>query len=282
MKPCDPHGVTGCATCSPARRSHPRIPADATRVFELSDIEVREATDGQPPVIEGTAVVYNRWSQDLGGFKERVLPGAFTNSLAGSDIRALFNHDVNIILGRNKSGTLSLTDMAQGLRTHIEPPETDLVRDMVLVPMKRRDVNQMSFSFRTRQDEWREPKKDGALWERDLIEAELFDVSVVTFPAYTQTDAAVRALLEGGALNLPALSALIARLERGLPLTGSDRELVEGSIALLRSYVPATADDAAGPTPDEGARNGDPEAVRRRALALHDHLVRTRLVGAPA
>lgn len=238
--------------------TRPRIGPDATRVYELTDmaVELRAGGDGDTgPRIEGTAAVYNKWSQDLGGFKERILPGAFTNSMVGSDVRALFNHDPNFVLGRNVANTLSLTDTSKGLRVNISPPDTDTIRDLVLTPMERGDVNQMSFSFRTRNDEWREPKKLGGLWERDLIEAELFDVSVVTFPAYTQTDAAVRALTESGGLNLPALSALLVRAARGLSLTDSDRELIEGSIELLRSYAPepTTPDEGAGETPDEGA-----------------------------
>lgn len=260
-------------------KNRPRTRALEQRVYDLSDVrvEMRTGEGDAPPVIEGTTAVYNRWSQDLGGFKERILPGAFTNTLAGSDIRALFNHDPNIVLGRNKSGTLTLTDMAQGLRVRIEPPETDLVRDMVLVPMQRRDVNQMSFAFRTRQDVWREPKKSGDLWERDLVEVEMSDTSVVTFPAYTQTDAAVRSLVETGGLDLPALSSLLTRAERGLPITGSDRELLTSSIALLRSYIEATPDEGAGSTPDEGAGGGvalrDVAAERRRLELLERALL---------
>ena len=252
-------------------KNRPRTRALEQRVYDLSDlrVELRAADGEKPPVIEGTTAVYNRWSQDLGGFKERILPGAFTNTLAGSDIRALFNHDPNIVLGRNKAGTLTLTDMTQGLRVRIEPPETDLVREMVLVPMQRRDVNQMSFAFRTRQDVWREPKKSGDLWERDLVEVEMSDTSVVTFPAYTQTDAAVRSLVDTGGLDLPALSALLTRAERGLPITGSDRELLASSIALLRSYIEATPDEGAGSTPDEGA---GARAVRRLSATEHHRL----------
>ena len=126
----------------------PRIRAGAReeRTFALAGVEVRSG-DGEPPVIVGHAAVYNRWSEDLGGFKERVLPGAFTKTLVGGDVRALFNHDPNFLLGRTKSGTLTLADEAKGLHFEANPPDTQTIRDLVLEPMRRGDVDQCSFSF---------------------------------------------------------------------------------------------------------------------------------------
>jgi HK97 family phage prohead protease len=176
----------------------PRIRAEAReeRTFALAGVEVR-AGEGVPPVIVGHAAVYNRWSEDLGGFRERVLPGAFTKSLVDGDVRALFNHDPNFLLGRTKSGTLTLSDEAKGLHFEATPPDTQTIRDLVLEPMKRGDVDQCSFAFSVPAggDSWREPMQPGGLYERDLVDVRLFDVSPVTFPAYPQTDVAVRALM---------------------------------------------------------------------------------------
>jgi HK97 family phage prohead protease len=166
------------------------------RTFALAGVEVRTA-DGAPPTIVGHAAVYNRWSEDLGGFRERVLPGAFTKSLVDGDVRALFNHDPNFLLGRTKSGTLTLSDEAKGLHFEATPPDTQTIRDLVLEPMKRGDVDQCSFAFSVPAggDTWREPPQPGGLYERDLVDVRLYDVSPVTFPAYPQTDVAVRALM---------------------------------------------------------------------------------------
>lgn len=238
------------------------------RVYTLDAIEVR-AADGEEPKITGHAAVFNRWSLDLGGFKERILPGAFTKTLAASDVRALFNHNPDYILGRNTSGTLTLAEDRKGLAVEISPPDTQTIRDLVLEPMRRGDVNQMSFAFTVAPDgdQWREPKKAGQLWERDITEVNgLYDVSPVVFPAYPQTDAALRSLLDQAGIDFSALTALITRSERGLSLTDSDIDLVNGSIAVLRSYLPVEADEASGQTPDEGARaNGaadDAEATQ--------------------
>ena len=211
----------------------------------LFDVELRAATGDEPRTIVGHPIRYNSWSEDLGGFRERVLPGAVTKTLAENDIRALFNHDPNIVLGRNGPQTLRLVDEPSAVRMELSPPETTTVNDLVIVPMERKDITQMSFGFRTIKDDWRDPsqatKKDG-LWERDLLEIRLFDVSIVTFPAYVRTDAHLRGLLnelEGSGIDLGALTAMLARAERDIPITDADIDLVIGSIAALRSYLPA-------------------------------------------
>ena len=147
--------------------------------------------DGGTAKIAGHAAKFDVLSEDLGGFRERIAPGAFAKSIQGSDIRALWNHDANIVLGRNKAGTLRLSEDSAGLFYECDAPDTQLVRDMVLSPIERGDVNQCSFGFYTIADKW--AKIDGE-WVRSLLEAELLDVSPVTYPAYAQTDVAVRSL----------------------------------------------------------------------------------------
>ena len=253
-------------------------------------LELRDAGDGTMPHIVGHAAVYNSWSQDLGGFKERVLPGAFAKSLGVSDVRALFNHDPNFLLGRTKSGTLTLSDEAKGLHIDALPPDTQTIRDLVLEPMRRGDVDQMSFSFIVRGDElwdreptagtgavWRSPKQAGGLYERDLLDLELFDVSPVTFPAYTRTDVAVRALLAENGLDLEALTDLLVRGSRGLPLTAGDRDLLTASIAHLRTYLPdANGEEPSGPNGEEPSRP-DAGIDPRRARLLQELEHRRRL-----
>jgi HK97 family phage prohead protease len=141
--------------------------------------------------IAGHAAKFDVLSEDLGGFRERIAPGAFAQTIKNGDVRALFNHDSNIVLGRNKAGTLRLSEDTAGLAFEVDVPQTQLVRDMVLAPIERGDVSQCSFGFFTLQDKW--AKLDGE-WVRTLLEVELFDVSPVTYPAYPQTDVAVRGL----------------------------------------------------------------------------------------
>jgi HK97 family phage prohead protease len=154
--------------------------------------ELRAITgDGGGQKISGHAAKFDQLSEDLGGFRERIAPGAFAKTIQSADIRALWNHDANIVLGRNKSGTLRLSEDSAGLAYEVDAPDTQLVRDMVLAPIARGDVNQCSFGFFTVSDKW--AKVDGE-WVRTLLEVELFDVSPVTYPAYPQTDVAVRSL----------------------------------------------------------------------------------------
>jgi uncharacterized protein len=152
--------------------------------------EIRLAGTDSEPRIAGYAAVFNELSQDLGGFRERIAPGAFESSLSDADVRALFNHDPNIVLGRTKAGTLSVMEDSRGLAIEISPPDTAPVRDL-LVSIRRGDVSQMSFGFYTRSDKWNKVDDE---WVRTLLDVELLDVSPVTFPAYPQTSVAVRSL----------------------------------------------------------------------------------------
>jgi HK97 family phage prohead protease len=159
------------------------------RAFQIAEVRLREE-DGRPPVIVGHAAVFDEFSEDLGGFRERIQPGAFTKTLQEADVRALWNHDPNYVLGRTKNGTLSLREDKRGLAFEVTPPETQWASDC-LVSIRRGDVDQMSFGFHTVRDEWTKSEDDQIT--RTLIEVALYDVSPVTFPAYPQTNAEVRA-----------------------------------------------------------------------------------------
>lgn len=178
--------------------------------------ELRAVKDGDKPKIAGHAAKFDSLSEDLGGFRERIAPGAFAKTLTSGDIRALWNHDANIVLGRNKSGTLRLSEDSAGLFYECDVPDTQLVRDMVLAPIERGDVNQCSFGFSTNADKW--AKVDGE-WIRTLLEVDLFDVSPVTYPAYQATDVAVRGLREAEKTLIPPDDWSVALMRRRLELT---------------------------------------------------------------
>jgi HK97 family phage prohead protease len=143
--------------------------------------------------IKGHAAVFNSLSEDLGGFREKLLPGAFRNVLR-DDVRALINHDSNLVLGRSISGTLTMSEDERGLYVEIVPPATQAARDLMEL-MQRGDVTQMSFAFSIRGEDqkWTE-NADGSYLRTISQVARLHDVSVVTYPAYPETDAAVREL----------------------------------------------------------------------------------------
>lgn len=164
--------------------------------------EIRADTEGETRRIVGYAALFNSRSADLGGFEEVIAPGAFKDAIAGSDIRSLFNHDPNLVLGRVKAGTLRVEEDDRGLKIENDLPDTQVGRDL-LVSMNRGDVDQMSFAFRIAQggDVWEE--RDGSVVRTITKVAEMFDVSPVTYPAYPDTSVAVRRLDEWKAEQAP-------------------------------------------------------------------------------
>ncbi|PHZ02587.1 HK97 family phage prohead protease [Citrobacter freundii] len=185
--------------------------------------EVRaEQHDQQPTRIIGYGSVFNSRSEPLWGFREIIKPGAFDDVL-GDDVRGLFNHDPNFILGRSASGTLKVSTDEHGLRYDIEAPDTQTIRDLVLAPMLRGDINQSSFAFRVARDgeRWFEDEEGVVIREISRF-SRLFDVSPVTYPAYPEADSGVRSLKawqearDSGALKL-AINQRMAR-ERVLTL----------------------------------------------------------------
>lgn len=162
-----------------------------------SGLELREASspaaDGRIATLAGYAAIFNSLSEDLGGFREFIRAGAFSNSLnRGDDIRAFFAHDSSMIIGRRSANTLTLTEDAKGLAVEIAVPDTSVGRDLV-VSVKRRDLTGMSFGFNTVEQEWTRQNKDGdLLYRRELLQVDLFEVSPVAFPAYADTSVEAR------------------------------------------------------------------------------------------
>lgn len=139
----------------------------------------------------GYAIMYNVRSVDLGGFTEIVRPEATQRTLknASADVRALWNHDTGLVLGRTrKAGTLTLGSENFGMPTGIAPPDTSSGRDAVTL-IKGGYVSGMSFRFRTWLDEWR---FEGEELVRELLDIEFDEVSPVSFPAYPQTQIQAR------------------------------------------------------------------------------------------
>lgn len=149
--------------------------------------------------ITGYAAVFNSLSEDLGGFREKIAPGAFARAIKDDDVRALWNHNSDCVLGRTKSGTLRLSEDEHGLKIECDPPDAQWVRDL-MASIDRGDIDQMSFGFIVR----RYPDGSrGAQWVEEngediriLTDVELFDVSPVTFPAYPDTEVGLRSLEE--------------------------------------------------------------------------------------
>ncbi len=199
------------------------------RSYPLQQLRAEQDAGDERPKIRGYAAVFNRLSEVIAdflglGYRERIQPGAFTKTIQTADVRALVNHDPSFVLGRNKSGTLSLKEDEHGLAVVIDPPDTQWARDL-MVSLQRGDVDQMSFGFRIIRDDWEKRSESGKTLDVHVVkEVALFDVSVVTYPAYRETEAAVRA-----------------------SLTDTDRAAIRTAIRLLSAYLPPDAPAASLP-----------------------------------
>lgn len=164
------------------------------RRYTNTVIELRE--NDAAPVISGYAARFNELSEELYGFREVILPGAFREALQATDIRALFNHDPSQIVARTKNNTLRVWEDELGLRYEFTPNmKTTAGRDLVEL-IRRGEIDQSSFSFSMEggKEEW-----DGSrdMPTRKLVKISyLYDVSPVTYPAYPSTSVGVRSAKE--------------------------------------------------------------------------------------
>lgn len=136
--------------------------------------------------LAGTAIVYNSLSENMDGFREQFAPG----SLHFDDLRVLINHDDSLILGRLNAGTMRVHDSPSGFRFECDLPDTSYARDL-RVSLQRKDISGCSFGFICDKDSW---QMQGGIAVRTVHAATLLEVSVCTFPAYPQTEAALRGL----------------------------------------------------------------------------------------
>jgi HK97 family phage prohead protease len=174
--------------------------------------ELRVAASGDPDkknelVVTGYAALFDSRSEDLGGFVEEIDRGAFAEALKRSDldVRFLINHDSNLVLARTRSGTLELTEDQRGLRIYARVAPYSYAEDL-RIAIERGDVDQMSFAFTTEQDSW-DKTEDGMNLRRVERVKDLFDVSVVTYPAYPETKTEVlQRAMQRGAVSAPESS----------------------------------------------------------------------------
>lgn len=155
------------------------------RIYTI-ETRTEEREDGTPVII-GHASLYDSKSQNLGGFYETIERGAFTDELIEkSDIRALINHNQDLILGRSTSGTLRLEADEKGLRYEFDVPDTTYGKDL-LVSMKRGDIDSSSFAFTVKRDTWSSDDEGNDIRTINEIDR-LYDVSPVTYPAYSEAN----------------------------------------------------------------------------------------------
>jgi len=151
-------------------------------------LEIETRDDGSTRIV-GYAAVFDSDSVDFGFFREVIRPGAFARTLReDGDVRALLDHDTGKIIGRTKAGNLKLTEDSRGLRIELTPIETEDGKK-ALEWVRSKVVDGMSFGFIPVNDRW--SIKNGKSY-RELLDVDLFEVSLVAFPAYPGTSAGVR------------------------------------------------------------------------------------------
>jgi len=187
--------------------------------------------DSERNEIEGYGAVFNTW-YDVFGFREKVLKGAFKRTIKGNDIRSLFNHEPNLILGRNKAGTLEITEDEHGLHYRTRLPNTTYANDL-RESIDRGDVTQCSIGFQVVKEIW-----DNGYKDRSLEEVKLFDVGPVTFPASEKTEVKLRSAMLDMGIDYNILNLIIVKSNRGIELEENEIETLRNTISIFGTYIP--------------------------------------------
>lgn len=178
-------------------------------------------SDEQGVRVSGYAAVFGE-EADIGGmFREVIAPGAFRAAIArGDDVVFLVNHD-GLPLARSRSGTLQLAEDERGLKIETVLDAEDPDVRAVVPKMKRGDLDKMSFAFRATKQEWDETTNPP---KRTIMEVELFDVSIVTTPAYGGTEIGLRSLESARAARNHSSAARRVRMKMNLRKRSLPRE----------------------------------------------------------
>ena len=193
-----------------------------TRNFE-AEFELRADGDGMTFV--GYAAKFNSPSEDLGGFIETIAPGAFSRSLRSrNDVKLLINHDMGRVVASTRGGTMKLYEDEIGLRVEALIAPTSEGKDLAIL-LRRGDLSKMSFGFSVMKDAW-----NNEMTQRTLKSVKLWEVSVVSMPAYSQTEAMMRSLDKAATranVDADELADAVLKLEEGADLTESQAELIK-------------------------------------------------------
>ncbi len=230
---------------------------------QLSDVRIEQRDDeGGGRTVTGYAAKFDKWSEPIcGWFVEQIRAGAF-DGCDTTDAIMCFNHNVDDILARTASGSLTLSVDDVGLRFSFEAPNTSLGNDMVEL-LRRGDIDKCSFCFVVGADEWVYADEKNGLKhdQRTILKiSKLYDVALVVYPAYPDTEASVRHLEERKAEYLRS---------RGPDGTGPDGAAPQGSGPDIAGVTPPatdTAEDAGGDPPAEKNTYDDESDSRRRVV----------------
>lgn len=255
------------------------------RALPADSAMIAAAEDSGAPIIRGYGSVSNVWTTiggDEWGFDEMFEPGAWTESIKTADVRSMFNHECEWLLGRTKSGTLRLAEDSVGLGYEVDINEADVNAMSVHAKVARGDVDGSSVWFRCIEDAWVYPDATNNLArpQRRIITAALVETGPVTFPAYEEAESTARSLrpfdavLRAAGVNSDHKRAMFAAdllsdpesAEKQLrTLFARSPELREAVCSCDTRSGPAAA---AAPEPQVAASAQEPTVTRSADLAI--------------
>lgn len=242
--------------------------------------EARGASGDAGPIIEGYGSVADQRTTIEGMFSdwdEEVAQGAWSATIKAGDIRAMFNHDTNQLLGRTKAGTLRLSEDDDGLFYEIDVNPDDPIAMGVHAKVARGDVDGSSVWFRVVRQEWTHPTEENGLERsvRRILEGQLFETGPVTFPAFEQTTSSARSLapfdavLRAAGVGKAAKRAEFGdRLAAGEDLEAELRHLFDSAPDLRAAVCACNIDGRAADPAPEGAAELTPDPTATRSLTL--------------
>lgn len=214
------------------------------RTWNFFDPETRVEDGEKGLVLRGKGAVFNRW-YNVGGFREQVSPTAFNKTLKDHpDIRGMFNHDPNFLLGRTKSETMRLSVDERALNYEIDIDRDDSQAMSVAAKIRRGDVDGSSMAFMAVKDTWEEEKDSSGKVtriSRTLEEVRLIETGPVVFPASPTTSVKVRSAFygSGARIDYEHLASIIVKRQSGMPLLPDDERVLKDAIDSLRSMIDA-------------------------------------------
>lgn len=236
---------------------------EATMVYEVRAAGANglalTVSDGKPRV-EARAIVFDSWSVDLGGFKERMRPGSVE---LDADLVALFDHDTSMVLGRTSAGTMEVRRDEAGVAFSAYPPDTTWARDL-LVSMERGDIKGCSYRMLVDEDTWY--VQDGEV-RRDVLKARISELTITSMPAYPQTTAEARSRAAAVAGHEDRAGRVLSGAnEQSLKAALESIEAATETIKAVVAQVDPEAsidsnDDSSTDSPDEGGAPDEPRST---------------------
>ena len=241
---------------------------------QFAEMQARAETDGDIIRVSGHGAVTGKW-YPVYNFQERVAAGAFSKTLQENpDIRGMFNHNPDFLLGRTKSGTMDVEEDKRGLRYEIRADALDPQAQSVARKIGRGDVDGSSMAFFTIKEDWLEEK--GKPVKRTILELELLETGPVTMPASTSTTAKIARAMQETGIDYDAINGAIVKKRAGFGLSMAEEDQIDRTLEFLSrlksepGHLTAHSDGTSDTPSDEVVRSLQEAAFGlRKRVAAH-------------